>query len=113
MHFGNRDARDLGPCLVCVCVVVQKLVPEHECYREQTVLAARLSFDARVKCLQAVDKQESEDDDVLCDLGGREDGSHPLAEACCRNCLGDQRLHVVRRCRVVSPVQCARALEPE
>lgn len=90
MHFSHRNARNLGPRLVCVCVVIQKLVTEHKCHGEQTVLAARLSLDTRIELLQTVDEQESEDDDILCHLCRRKNGRHPLAEACCGDRLGYQ-----------------------
>lgn len=90
MHLGHRNTRNLSPCLVCVSVIVQKLVAEHQCDCQETVLATGLSLDTRVELFQAVDKQEGEDDDILCNLGGRENGCHPLAKACCRDSLGYQ-----------------------
>jgi hypothetical protein len=70
VHFGHRNARDFGPCLVCIRVVVQELVTEHESNCEKSIFTAGLSLDAWVELLQAVDEQESEDDDILCHLGG-------------------------------------------
>lgn len=93
MYFLHRNARYLGPCLVRICVVVEKLVAKHESYRQQTVLAAGLPLDRGVRLLQPVDEEECQENDVLSNLRRREDRGHPFAEASCRRCIRDKRLY--------------------
>jgi len=90
VHFLHRDARDFGPRLVGVGVVVQEFVAQHQRHRQQAVLAARLAFDRGIGELQPVDEQQGEEDDILRDLGGGQDGGDPFLEAQGGVCVGDE-----------------------
>ena len=94
MDLHDRDARDFCPRLVCVCVVVQELVAEHECDGQQTILASQLPLDRRILLLEPIDEEESQKDDVLGDLRGREDSRNPFPKARGRNGLQDQGLRL-------------------
>ena len=82
----DRDARHICPRLVSVRVVVEKLVAQHECNREQPILAALAAIDLWVGYFEPVDEEQSQQNDVLRDLGRGEDRLHPLLEisACTR-----------------------------
>ena len=68
LHLGDvleLEARELGPGLVGVGVVVKELVGEHEGGDEQAELAAILTAKTRVLGLEPVNVEEREDDDRL------------------------------------------------
>jgi len=68
VDVGERDARDLGPSLVRVRVVVQKLVGHHQSDHGNTVLAAGRADDCH-EPFEAPNVVEREDNDALGDLG--------------------------------------------
>lgn len=59
MHFEYADPRDFGPGLVRVRIIVQKLVPEHQSHREQSVFAARLALDSWIELFESVNEEKS------------------------------------------------------
>ena len=73
VNFLDCNARNLGPCLVRVCVIIEDsrlissetdsnsnpcltFIPQHESYCEQPIFATLLSAYARVELFQSVDK---------------------------------------------------------
>lgn len=66
VHLENTDTRNLRPGLVRIGIVVQKLIPKHQSYREQSVLAAWLALDGRVELFESVDEEKSQQHYVLC-----------------------------------------------
>ena len=113
MNLCHRNPRHLGPRLICISVIIQKFVAEHERHSEKTVFTTGLALDTGIEFFEAVNEQKGKNDDVLCHLGCREDCRHPFAEACGGDGFGHQRLSVVIGCRVISSIQGRRALKPE
>jgi hypothetical protein len=58
MHIPHGHTRNLCPCLVGVCVVVQKLVAEHKSYRHQFVLAIWAALDVLIETFEFVDEEK-------------------------------------------------------
>lgn len=81
MHLLNRDSRDFGPSLICVRVVIEKLVAQHQSYGQEAVFAAWLSLYRRVGELQAIYEEQGQENHVLCDLRGCENCRHPFPKA--------------------------------
>ena len=67
IDVSERNARDLGPRLVRVSVVVQKLVGHHQAYHGNAVLTASRPDD-RHQLLEAPDVVKREHNDALGDL---------------------------------------------
>lgn len=66
VHLENTDTRNFRPSLIRIRIIVQKLIPKHQSYREQSVFAARLALDGRIELFESVDKQKSQQHYVLC-----------------------------------------------
>lgn len=81
MDLGNRDTRDLSPRLVCICVVIQEFIAQHQSNGKKPVFAAWLALDSRVEFLQSVNEKQREYDDILCNLSSREDSRDPFSES--------------------------------
>jgi len=67
VDVSERNARDLSPRLVRVCVVVQKLVGHHQAHHGNAVLTAGRPDD-RHPLLEAPDVMKREHNDALRDL---------------------------------------------
>ena len=62
------------------------LVPEHQSDSEKPILAARPTLNLRSRLPESIDEEQRQQDDVLCDLGSRQDIVNPLLELFIRSC---------------------------
>jgi hypothetical protein len=92
VHLLYRDSRNFRPSLIRVRVVVEELVAEHESYSQQTVLATGLALDRRVGLLQPVDEEQCQENHILSNLRGRQNGRYPFPEAGGGMRIGDEGL---------------------
>lgn len=81
MNLSHRDAGNLCPSLIGVCVIIQKLVAQHQSHREQTIFTSKLALHTGVLFLQSVDKKKCEEYDVLCDLSCGQNSGDPFCKA--------------------------------
>lgn len=66
---------------------VLTFVTQHQCDGEQPVLTSGTAPNRGVRHLEPVDEHQSQQDHILSDLRGREDGGHPFSER-----LGGERI---------------------
>ena len=66
MNLVHVDARNLGPGLVGIRIVIEELVTKHQCYSEQSVLAARLPPNGGIQLLQPMNEEQCQKNDILC-----------------------------------------------
>lgn len=87
----NSYTRHLSPGLVRVGVIVQELVSQHKRHGEKPVFAARATIDFGVRALQPVHEEQCQEDHVLGDLGGRQNGVDPFLVSSIRPRVRRQR----------------------
>ncbi len=81
VNLVHVDSRYLGPGLVGVGIVVEKFVAEHQCHREQSILAARLPSNLRIQLLQPVNEEQRQKHHILSHQCRREYCRDPFSEA--------------------------------
>lgn len=87
LHLGNvleLEAREIGPGLVGVSVVIKELVGKHEGSDKESELAAVLTTKTGILGLESVNVEKGEDDDRLGDLCGVEHVADKVGEAATR-----------------------------
>lgn len=80
VHLLHRNARYFSPGLVCIRIVVQKLVPEHQSNSQESELTAWFALDCRVGLLETVHEKQGKQDDVLRHLCRGQNRGDPFSE---------------------------------
>lgn len=97
MHFLYRNAGYFRPGFVGIGIVVKELVTEHQGHGQKPVFTTGFALDGGVGKLQAVDEEQSQEDNILSNLSCGQNGSDPLLEADGGMCVRDEGLYGVRR----------------
>lgn len=70
---------------------VLTFITQHQCDGEQPILTSRTAPDRGVRHLEPVNEHQSQQNHILSDLRGREDGGNPFSER-----LGGERIFAQR-----------------
>jgi hypothetical protein len=114
VDFSHGDPRNFSPGFICVGVVVQKLVSEHQSYRQKPKLASTLTTDSWIELLEPVDKEQTQQNHILPNLGSAQDSRDPFPETGWRYCISyDASIGRCVHWKLFGVLQSLCALEPE
>lgn len=116
MNLLYSDARDLCPRLVCVRVIVQELISQHEGNSQKSIFATWSASNGWIRHLQSIDKHQGQQDHVLGDLRRGQDRVDPFPEGLCGNGVRTEGGHfLICWCKayVLRSLEYCGSLEPE